>query len=85
MKAGKKQRQAGPDTRPIEYVHPRKTAPIPDTPRPVATNSRVKAQDKYKKDLYIGFVTNAILEKGKVPHFLLALSSPLIRDSTGKF
>lgn len=30
------------------------------TPRPIATNSRVKQDEKYRKDMYLAFVSNAL-------------------------
>jgi RNA polymerase I-specific transcription initiation factor RRN3 len=33
------------------------------TPRPIATNSRVKQDEQFKKDMFIAFVNNALLEK----------------------
>lgn len=35
-------------------------------PRPVITNSRVKQDEKYRKDMYLAFVNNALLQKSKV-------------------
>lgn len=31
--------------------------------RPIATNSRVKQDEKYKKDMYLSFVNNALKQK----------------------
>ncbi|KAF8580614.1 RNA polymerase I-specific transcription initiation factor RRN3 [Ramaria rubella] len=35
------------------------------TPRPIATNSRVKRDEKYRQDMYLAFVNNALLQKSK--------------------
>jgi hypothetical protein len=35
-------------------------------PRPIATNSRVKQDEKYRKDMYLAFVNNALQEKANV-------------------
>ena len=34
--------------------------------RPIATNSRLKRDDKYKRDMYLAFVENALAQKAKV-------------------
>lgn len=33
------------------------------TSRPIATNSRVKQDEQFKKDMFLAFVNNALLEK----------------------
>ena len=38
-------------------------------PRPIATNSRVKQDEKYRRDMYLAFVNNALQQKANVsPH-----------------
>lgn len=34
--------------------------------RPIATNSRVKQDEKYRKDIYLAFVNNALEQKANV-------------------
>ena len=34
--------------------------------RPIATNSRVKQDERYRKDMYLAFVNNALQEKVNV-------------------
>ncbi|KAJ7498586.1 RNA polymerase I-specific transcription initiation factor RRN3 [Mycena latifolia] len=43
----------------------RKASPSPATliRRPIATNSRVKQDEKYRKDMHLAFVNNALLQK----------------------
>ncbi|KAF7352452.1 RNA polymerase I-specific transcription initiation factor RRN3 [Mycena venus] len=43
----------------------RKTSPSPAVliRRPIATNSRVKQDEKYRKDMHLAFVNNALLQK----------------------
>ncbi|KAJ7098804.1 RNA polymerase I-specific transcription initiation factor RRN3 [Mycena belliarum] len=43
----------------------RKSSPSPSTliKRPIATNARVKQDEKYRKDMHLAFVNNALLQK----------------------
>ncbi|KAJ6523380.1 hypothetical protein B0H10DRAFT_1731422, partial [Mycena sp. CBHHK59/15] len=43
----------------------RKSSPSPAVliRRPIATNSRVKQDEKYRKDMHLAFVNNALLQK----------------------
>jgi RNA polymerase I-specific transcription initiation factor RRN3 len=34
--------------------------------RPIATNSRIKQDEKYRKDMYLAFVNNALQQKSRV-------------------
>jgi RNA polymerase I-specific transcription initiation factor RRN3 len=34
--------------------------------RPIATNSRVRQDEKYRKDMYLAFVNNALQQKANV-------------------
>src|SRR4051794_8491562 len=36
--------------------------------RPIATNSRVKQDEIFKRDMYLSFVTNALQQKANVRH-----------------
>jgi hypothetical protein len=57
----------------------RKTAsPAALIRRPIATNSRVKQDEKYRKDMHLAFVNNALLQKANVSRFLPTLHSLLI-------
>lgn len=38
--------------------------------RPIATNSRVKQDEQYRKDMYLAFVNNALQQKANVRFFL---------------
>lgn len=46
----------------------RKASPSPAVliRRPIATNSRVKQDEKYRKDMHLAFVNNALLQKANV-------------------
>ncbi|KAJ7682435.1 RNA polymerase I-specific transcription initiation factor RRN3 [Mycena polygramma] len=46
---------------------PSKASPSPAVliRRPIATNSRVKQDEKYRKDMHLAFVNNALLQKAK--------------------
>jgi RNA polymerase I-specific transcription initiation factor RRN3 len=46
----------------------RKASPSPAMlmRRPIATNSRVKQDEKYRKDMHLAFVNNALLQKANV-------------------
>jgi len=35
-------------------------------PRPIATNSRVKQGEKYRKDMYLAYLNNALQQKANV-------------------
>lgn len=39
------------------------------TPRPIATNSRVKNDEKFRKDMYLSFINNALQQKANVSPF----------------
>jgi RNA polymerase I-specific transcription initiation factor RRN3 len=53
---------------------PRNSQKSPSSPapwlasRPIATNSRVKQDEKYKKDMYLAFADNALQQKANVRH-----------------
>ena len=34
--------------------------------RPIASNSRVRRDEKYKRDMYLAFIDNALEQKAKV-------------------
>lgn len=36
------------------------------TTRPIATNSRLKRDEKYRRDMYLAFIDNALSQKAKV-------------------
>lgn len=38
--------------------------------RPIATNSRIKQDEKYRKDMYLAFVNNALQQKSNVSGYL---------------
>ena len=38
-------------------------SPSPPTERPIATNSRIKQDQKYRKDMYLAFVNDALQKK----------------------
>lgn len=46
----------------------RKASPTPASliRRPIATNSRVKQDEKYRKDMHLAFINNALLQKANV-------------------
>lgn len=41
-------------------------SPFPLVRRPIATNSRVKQDEKYRQDMYLVFVNNALQQKAAV-------------------
>lgn len=41
-------------------------SPFPLVRRPIATNSRIKQDEKYRKDMYLVFVNNALQQKAGV-------------------
>lgn len=48
---------------------PKRTPSFKDSmasPRPIITNSRIKQDENYRKDMYLAFVNNALLQKSKV-------------------
>lgn len=48
------------------------------TSRPIATNSRVKQDEKYRKDMYLAFVNNALQQKANVgPHVSMDFRFPI--------
>ncbi len=55
-------------------------SPASDSPsslirRPIATNSRVKKDEKYRNEMYLSFVTSALQEKANVCHTITGLDS----------
>jgi len=46
--------------------------------RPIATNSRVKQDEKYRRDMYLAFVNNALQQKSNVsgPVVITRASAP---------
>ncbi|PFH51328.1 hypothetical protein AMATHDRAFT_59411 [Amanita thiersii Skay4041] len=45
-------------------IQPQLLSPSSDTPeRPIATNSRIKQDEKYRRDMYLAFVNNAVQQK----------------------
>jgi RNA polymerase I-specific transcription initiation factor RRN3 len=56
---------------PKPSVDKRSTRTVPKKPsqsslliqRPIATNSRIKQDEKYRKDMYLAFVNNALQQK----------------------
>jgi RNA polymerase I-specific transcription initiation factor RRN3 len=40
-------------------------------PRPIATNSRIKKDEKYRTDMYLAFVNNALQQKLKVRNIIV--------------
>lgn len=42
------------------------TSPAVLIRRPIATNSRIKQDEKYRKDMHLSFVNNALLQKANV-------------------
>lgn len=59
---------------PIDISNSKRPAATPRKPsnspslirRPIATNSRVKQDEKYRKDMYLAFVHNALQQKTEV-------------------
>lgn len=55
--------------------------------RPIATNSRVKQDEQYRKDMYLAFVNNALQQKANVRFFFeehMACTRPIDVSYTGE-
>lgn len=58
--------------------HKKQTSTTPSTTvirRPIASNSRIKKDEIFKRDMYLSFVSNALHQKMNVRPFLLLQSS----------
>ncbi|KIJ57003.1 hypothetical protein M422DRAFT_198368 [Sphaerobolus stellatus SS14] len=76
-----RQTKAGPASIPFKSYHESQQKPTMEslskrsssaftngavtTSRPIITNSRVKKDEKYRKDMYLSFINNALLQKSK--------------------
>jgi RNA polymerase I-specific transcription initiation factor RRN3 len=55
------------------------SSPLLLTPRPIATNSRIKNDEKFRKDMYLSFINNALQQNANVSRFLAIYYPSLIR------
>ena len=67
-------RKAGPQSRRESIQPPKDSFKMPSQKavirRPIATNSRVKQDELFKRDMYLSFVSNALQQKTNVRLFL---------------
>lgn len=51
--------------------------------RPIASNSRVRRDEKYKRDMYLAFIDNALTQKARVSYFIQSQNRRKIEHHSG--